>query len=97
VGGAGHGGAQSRTGTAATADHTARTTSRGGGGGAEKDGGGLGATTATTAAGAGDSADKEVLSKEEEDYLKLEAIFITELGLSKDQLPAFARPQEPAT
>jgi hypothetical protein len=91
VGGAGHGGAQSRTGTAATADHTARTTSRGGG--AEKDG--LGATTA--AAGTGDLPDKEVLSKEEEDYLKLEAIFITELGLSKDQLPAFARPQEPAT
>jgi hypothetical protein len=41
--------------------------------------------------------EKEVLSKEEEEFLKLESIFITELGLHKDQLPAFARPPEPTT
>lgn len=48
-------------------------------------------------AGLGDtaSAEKEALSKEEEDFLKMESIFITELGLHKDQLPAFIRPPEP--
>jgi hypothetical protein len=44
-----------------------------------------------------DGVEKEVLSKEEEEFLKLESIFITELGLHKDQLPTFARPPEPTT
>ena len=36
-------------------------------------------------------------NKEEEEFLKLESIFITELGLHKDQLPGFARPADPTT
>lgn len=34
---------------------------------------------------------KAALAKEEEEFLKLESIFITELGLSKDQLPNFLK------
>jgi hypothetical protein len=63
---------------AGTADHRSRSNTA--------DGKELGAT------GGLGGVEKEVLSKEEEDFLKLEAIFITELGLAKDQLPGFARP-----
>ncbi len=49
------------------------------------------------ATGGLDGGEKEVLSKEEEDFLKMEAIFITELGLAKDHLPSFARPAEATT
>lgn len=34
---------------------------------------------------------KAALAKEEEEFLKLESIFITELGLSKDQMPNFLK------
>lgn len=44
-----------------------------------------------------DGVVKEVLSKEEEEFLKLESVFITELGLSQEQLPAFARPPPEVT
>lgn len=45
-----------------------------------------------------EGVEKEVLSKEEEEFLKLESTFITELGLSGSQLPTFARSAEdPAT
>ena len=37
------------------------------------------------------SANKAVLAKDEEEFLKLESIFITELGLSKENLPVFLK------
>lgn len=34
---------------------------------------------------------KAMFAKEEDDFLKLESIFITELGLGSDQLPNFLK------
>lgn len=54
-------------------------------------------TTADTV-GTGGLTEAEIAqNKEEEEFLKLESIFITELGLHKDQLPGFARPAESTT
>jgi hypothetical protein len=52
--------------------------------------------THTRAATASDAAELATeggqgLSKEEEDFLKMEAMFITELGLDTDALPNFAK------
>ena len=38
--------------------------------------------------------EREALSKEEEEFLKLESVFITELGLKSHQLPNFVRHAE---
>lgn len=51
-------------------------------------------TADTTASHGGLTEAELALIKEEEEFLKMESIFITELGMSKDQLPSFARPAE---
>jgi hypothetical protein len=40
-------------------------------------------------------AQHEALKKEEDDFFKLELAFINELGLSKEQLPAFIKDKIP--
>lgn len=38
--------------------------------------------------------DKEIQRKEEEEFTKMEALFLTELNLKADELPSFARPKK---
>ena len=59
--------------------------------------GNLGATGTLGADALQLDKEREELSKEEQDFLKLESIFITELGLRGEQLPSFARPATATT
>jgi len=61
-------------------------------------------TAGSSSGGGGDGAlmdtqtlQREALAKEEAEFLKLESVFISELGLSPDQLPDFARPETAPT